>query len=84
MAPGAAGDGVGVAHHLTQLNEVDARGLGQPLGLADGGEGGEVEQVARQLGLGAGTDGPEVGDEPGPQVEGLAAGVDGLGACRPP
>ena len=50
--------------------------LGQALGLTDGGERHEVQEVARQLGAGAGADRPEVADEGGEVAEHGTAQLD--------
>ena len=62
IAPGPAGDRVGVPDHLAELDQVEPGRLGQPLRLGRGGEGDEVHQVAGQLELGAGADRAGVDD----------------------
>ena len=71
--PGTAGHRVAVAHHPRELPEVEPGRLGQALGLARGGEGDEVHEVAGQLGARARAGRAHVHDEAGP------AGEHGLG-----
>ena len=82
--PGSAGDRVGVAHHLAERLQVHPGGLGQPLRLGDGGEGDEVDQVARQLHRRPRPDGAGV-QHPAPhQRQGVAALLEVALARRRP
>ena len=61
--------GVGVTHHLRQLDEVDTRRFREPLCLPDSDECGELDEVPRELRPRSRADWAEMSDQSGPTGE---------------